>query len=1153
MIFYKKKMKKLIKKKNNNNNNITINYFNMNINVFPFYFSLIFILILSNVYGLNSFSQITILINGGGEQTILGESGCYLSVSFNHIPSRILVNGILQNYTGKTVKNLDNKINNITMIWDYQLTNCNNMFMELNNIISIDLSKFDSSKVTSMGCMFFGCTSLHSLDLSNLDASLVTSMIGMFSTSSSLEYINLTNFNTSSATSMFAMFFDCHLLKSLDLSSFDTSKVTEMLNMFYNDYSLEKLNLFNFETRQVSIYTNMFYNVNNNLIYCINETKCSNIITNLLKNFKNNICSNKCFPKFQNLCLENCIRDINKYPFNNICSSPCPMGTHESYIHNSVCEEDLICQNYYNYDHSECIDYIPEGFYLNDSTYKTIDKCNIKCKNCSLESSINDLCISCNIKENYFPIFNNSNLETFIDCFNKIPEGFFFDNENNTYKPCYLSCKKCIKYGDEINNNCIECKDNYTFISFENDTNCYEKCKYYYYIDLDNKYYCTLNKSCPNNYTKLINEKNKCINNCIIDKKYIFEYNNICYESCPENTSVSLKNENICEENEFYENEYNSIIEDAKSISEIIFTSDESDKNNIEESTSINLENSTENNDCILNINYINDNLTINIITKYIFDYINESSHNINNLKVNQYININLNFTITIFHTWHCTNLLLEYDYFEINSNLIFDKINSNLKNKNNYVFIYINMNNKNYIEIYDLYTKIKINIKLICPDCFEGNNLKLKNNFTNEISSVLGKVITYKITENKIDPFNENNSIFNNICKNFTIEEIDIPIKERREIIFLGYKEKEIICNDIDCNIEKYYLSNFTGDCICKISNNFNYLISNDYNETNKMTFDEYKIFINSKSTINSFLIFKCGKEAFKLNNIKKNIGFYISITFILIQLILYGFNIYFYLNPKYNIKSNPPPRIQKFEIKDDLEENEDYNEKKSSKNKKDSDKEINKNTYLNKENQNTYNNEEKINFSKNIISPINTKIDDNLNKEKKSNIYEIDVNKNMEISNLRENPILNDIIFYQKETQENNNEKLISIKHKRSIKNLPPIQKTINSSKEDFGEKKAEKSSQEKNIIPFTKTSKSFMEYYWEFLSLEQPIINLLEPIQYLKIEKSYIPIIVKLMMIVLILSLNIFFNLFHLEQKYFRKKYKYFNDKYNIRYNI
>ena len=518
--------------------------------------------------------------NGGGEQKILGESGCDKSVDFDNIPSQILVNGILQNYVDKKVYNLENKINNITMILDYQVTNCNNMFKELKNIISIDLSKFDSSKVTSMGCMFYGCASIHSLDVSYLDTSLVTSMIGMFSTSSSLQYINLSNFNTSSVINMYAMFYDCHLLKSLDLSSFNTSKVTDMLNMFYNNTSLQQLNLFNFDTKNVNSYSNMFYNVSKNLIYCMNGTECSNIITNLLSNFNNNICLDKCFPKSQNiiirnknLCIENCTKDINNNPFSNICFSPCPKGTHESYINNSICEEDLLlCPNYYNYNHSKCIDYIPEGFYLNDSTYKTIDKCKIKCKNCSLESTINDLCLSCNIKENYFPIFNKSNLEDFIDCFNITPEGYFLDNKNNNYKPCYVSCKRCIKFGDEINNNCIECKDNYTFISFENDTNCYEKCKYYYYIDSDNKYYCTLDKNCPNDYPKLINEKNKCISNCIIDKKYKFEYNNTCYESCPENTNISLENENICEEN--YPNDLSYGINDYN-----IFENNEKDYN----------------------------------------------------------------------------------------------------------------------------------------------------------------------------------------------------------------------------------------------------------------------------------------------------------------------------------------------------------------------------------------------------------------------------------------------------------------------------------------------------------------------------------------------------------------------------------------------
>ena len=52
-----------------------------------------------------------------------------------------------------------------------------------------------------------------------------------------------------------------------------------------------------------------------------------------------------------------------------------------------------------------------------------------------------------------------------------------------------------------------------------------------------------------------------------------------------------------------------------------------------------------------------------------------------------------------------------------------------------------------------------------------------------------------------------------------------------------------------------------------------------------------------NSKSTTNSFAIFACGKEAFILDNIKINPGFYISIIFLIIQLGLYLFFILVHL----------------------------------------------------------------------------------------------------------------------------------------------------------------------------------------------------------------------------------------------------------------
>ena len=50
----------------------------------------------------------------------------------------------------------------------------------------------------------------------------------LFSNNSSLENIDLSNFDTSKVTSMQQMFANMVQLKKLDLSSFDTLKVTNM-------------------------------------------------------------------------------------------------------------------------------------------------------------------------------------------------------------------------------------------------------------------------------------------------------------------------------------------------------------------------------------------------------------------------------------------------------------------------------------------------------------------------------------------------------------------------------------------------------------------------------------------------------------------------------------------------------------------------------------------------------------------------------------------------------------------------------------------------------------------------------------------------------------------------------------------------------------
>ena len=69
--------------------------------------------------------------------------------------------------------------------------------------------------------MFSGCKA-QSLDLSNFDTSKVTNMSDMFR-GCKAESIDLSSFDTSNVADMRAMFYLCEA-QSLDLSSFDTSK-----------------------------------------------------------------------------------------------------------------------------------------------------------------------------------------------------------------------------------------------------------------------------------------------------------------------------------------------------------------------------------------------------------------------------------------------------------------------------------------------------------------------------------------------------------------------------------------------------------------------------------------------------------------------------------------------------------------------------------------------------------------------------------------------------------------------------------------------------------------------------------------------------------------------------------------------------------------
>ena len=137
------------------------------------------------------------------------------------------------------------------------------MFRGMSNPTSLDLSNFDTSKVTNMSQMFSDMSNLTTLNLSNFDTSNVTNMESMFRDMSKLTTLNLSNFSTSNVANMNSMFANISNLTTLNLSNFDTSKVTDMSATFYGISSLTTLNLSNFDTSQVTNMQDMFYGMSN--------------------------------------------------------------------------------------------------------------------------------------------------------------------------------------------------------------------------------------------------------------------------------------------------------------------------------------------------------------------------------------------------------------------------------------------------------------------------------------------------------------------------------------------------------------------------------------------------------------------------------------------------------------------------------------------------------------------------------------------------------------------------------------------------------------------------------------------------------------------------------------------------------------------------
>lgn len=113
-----------------------------------------------------------------------------------------------------------------------EVFDCSSMFSGCDNLVSLDMTGFQTDNVVKMNRMFYGCSSMEELSLCTL--------------------------NTSHVVSMSDMFAGCSSLKDLKIDSFQTPNVVNMDNMFDGCVSINNIWFYNFSNISLIHYDNMF-------------------------------------------------------------------------------------------------------------------------------------------------------------------------------------------------------------------------------------------------------------------------------------------------------------------------------------------------------------------------------------------------------------------------------------------------------------------------------------------------------------------------------------------------------------------------------------------------------------------------------------------------------------------------------------------------------------------------------------------------------------------------------------------------------------------------------------------------------------------------------------------------------------------------------
>ena len=152
----------------------------------------------------------------------------------------------------------------------------------------------------------------------------------------------------------------------------------------------------------------------------------------------------------------------------------------------------------------------------------------------------------------------------------------------------------------------------------------------------------------------------------------------------------------------------------------------------------------------------------------------------------------------------------------------------------------------------------------------------KLDLNICNDLNIIIYNSI--KLDEKNIDIFNSSSNYYKDICYTYTTQNgTDIILSDRKK----EYINNNLSVCEENCNFTDYDYENNRTICSCKVKKELKKYSEININKT---------LLYNSFTDVNNFMnlnVMKCYKKLFCKNGILNNIGFYIILSIIIIQLI--------------------------------------------------------------------------------------------------------------------------------------------------------------------------------------------------------------------------------------------------------------------------